>query len=214
MVFAAVRTGRAITPVPLKSGATQLFDELHSQEVLSFWFGAEPGVTRAEWFRKDPAFDVLIRERFGALVDVAVDGAIDHWMNAPHSALARLIVLDQFTRNIHRDTALAFAGDALALLAARDIIGRGWDRGYLGVQRGFVYLPFEHAESLQMQREALRLFAQLGRDEPAQQGLLEWAQKHHDIVARFGRFPHRNESLGRTSTIEEIAFLAQPGSRF
>ncbi|RZU02124.1 DUF924 family protein [Rivibacter subsaxonicus] len=182
--------------------------------VLDFWFGPEPGVRRAEWFRKDPAFDALIAERFGALVETALAHGLDHWAGVPRAALARLIVLDQFTRNIHRGSARAFAGDALALAAARELVRSGWDRGYTGVQRGFVYLPFEHAEDLAAQREALRLFGQLERDDPTQRGLLEWAQKHFEVIACFGRFPHRNEALGRASTVEEQVFLAQPGSGF
>jgi uncharacterized protein (DUF924 family) len=187
-------------------------------EVLDFWFG-RPGdadhlQTRAEWFRKDEAFDAQIAQRFGALIDAALRGELAPWARQPQSALAQVIVLDQFTRNTRRGTAGMFAGDARALAAARAICNAGDDSRMAGVQRQFVYLPFEHAEDLADQLESLRLFAQLGRDEPALAGLLEWAQKHHDIVARFGRFPHRNAALGRASTAEEIEFLKQPGSGF
>jgi uncharacterized protein (DUF924 family) len=182
--------------------------------VLEFWFGPEPGVRRAEWFRKDPAFDERIRAGFGALVDAALAGSIERWTAEPRSALAYLIVLDQFTRNLHRGSARAFAGDVQALAAAREIVVRGWDRGYLGVERSFAYLPFEHAEDLAAQQEALRLFGQLERDDPTQQGALDWAQKHHDVVARFGRFPHRNAALGRASSDAELAYLAEPGAGF
>ncbi len=189
-----------------------------ARDVLDFWFGPpdDPGhgQPRAAWFRKDPAFDATIRERFGALIEAALDGALADWAQQPLPALAQVIVLDQFARNVFRDTARAFAGDARALAAAQAMVERGQDRALGGVQRQFVYLPFEHAEDLAMQRQSLRLFAALGQDEPALAGLLEWAQKHHDIVARFGRFPHRNAALGRASSAEEAAFLLTPGSGF
>ena len=183
--------------------------------VLDFWFGREPGEkTRAEWFRRDPAFDLEISTRFGALIEQALAGGIDAWADAPLPALARVIVLDQFTRNSFRDTARAFAGDSQALAAAQRILQLGWNVGYSGVQRQFCYLPFEHAEDRGMQQLALQLFAQLGQDHPKLAELLKWAQAHHDIVARFGRFPHRNAVLGRVSTAEEAQFLSQPGSSF
>ena len=187
-------------------------------EVLDFWFG-HPGDAqylkpREAWFRKDAAFDALIVQRFGALVDAALCGELAHWARQPLSALAQVIVLDQFTRNTRRGTAGMFAGDARALAAARAMVADGDDLRLAGVQRQFVYLPFEHSEALADQVECLRLFEQLGREEPALADLLEWARKHHDVVARFGRFPHRNAALGRASTAEEIAFLQQPGSGF
>lgn len=188
------------------------------QAVLDFWFGrpgdAGHGTPRIEWFRKDAAFDATIAQRFGALIELALAGGIDDWADTPDGALARLLVLDQFTRNVHRDTARAFAGDAKALAGAQRMVNEGADRGLLPVQRMFVYLPFEHAENLALQQESLRLFGQLAADDPARADLLDWAQKHHDVVARFGRFPHRNQALGRPSSAEEIEFLAQPGSRF
>ena len=192
-----------------------------AQAVLDFWFGAtdDPGhaQTRPQWFRKDEAFDAAIAQRFGPLIECALIGGIDDWSAAPLAplpALARVIVLDQFTRNSFRGTARAFAGDAMALQTARALVASGLDRQFSGVQRQFCYLPFEHAEDLSHQRTAVQLFEQLGRDEPALAGLTEWAQRHMDIVARFGRFPHRNAALGRVSTPEEIAFLQQPGSSF
>ncbi len=192
--------------------------DARAADVLEFWFGApdESGrlPTRQAWFRKDPAFDAAIGKRFGMLVDAALRGELADWEREPLSALALVIVLDQFTRNTRRDSAGAFAGDALALGVARRLIASGRDRALQGVQRQFIYLPFEHAEDLADQREALRLFEQLGQDHTELAGLLEWAQKHHDIVARFGRFPHRNAALGRSSTAEEVEFLKQPGSGF
>lgn len=190
-------------------------------EVLAFWFGAPdaagPLSTRPEWFRKDDAFDAQIVQRFGKLIDEALIGGIDDWGAAPLQALptlARVIVLDQFTRNAFRHSARAFAGDAMALQSARGLVASGLDRELAGVQRQFAYLPFEHAEDLPHQRTAVQLFTQLGRDEPALAGLVEWAQRHHDIVARFGRFPHRNAALDRPSSADEIEFLKQPGSGF
>ena len=190
-------------------------------DVLDFWFGppADPdhARSRVQWFRKDEAFDQQVVARFGALIEQALAGGTDDWIAPPLQplpALARVIVLDQFTRNAFRGSARAFAGDAMALQTARALVAAGLDRGLTGVQRQFVYLPFEHAEDLAHQRTSVQLFEQLGRDEPALAGLLEWAQRHHDIVARFGRFPHRNAVLGRASTDEEAAFLLTPGSSF
>ena len=189
-----------------------------AQAVLDFWFGTPDDPLhhspRDKWFVKDPAFDAECGQRFGALIEQALAGALGHWATLPQGALAQIVVLDQFTRNVFRGSARAFAGDARALAAAQALVAGGGDRQLTGVQRQFVYLPFEHAEDLVMQREALRLFAQLEHDEPALAGLLQWAQRHHDIVERFGRFPHRNAALGRTSTAEELGFLQQPGSGF
>lgn len=190
-------------------------------EVLDFWFGPtdDPGhaMPRVQWFKKDDAFDALIVQRFGPLIHRALVGEIDDWLTRPIEplpALARVIVLDQFTRNAFRGTARAFAGDAMALHTARALVASGADRALTGVQRQFSYLPFEHAEDLSHQRTSVQLFKQLGQDEPALAGLEEWAQRHLDIVARFGRFPHRNAALGRESTAEEAAFLLTPGSGF
>jgi uncharacterized protein (DUF924 family) len=187
-------------------------------EVLDFWFGAPDQPfhlqTRPEWFRKDPAFDAQIRTRFGTLIEAALRGELQGWAALPRSALARIVVLDQFPRNVFRGSARMFDGDVLALAAAREMLASGTDRSLAGVQRQFVYLPFEHSEVLANQQQALHLFGQLEAEQPALQGLTEWARKHHDIVARFGRFPHRNATLGRPSTPEELEFLKQPGSGF
>lgn len=189
--------------------------------VLDFWFGPpdHPGHAqpRPQWFQKDDAFDAQIRQRFGPLIERALIGDIDDWLTRPVEplpALALVIVLDQFTRNAFRGTARAFAGDAMALQTARALVASGADRSLTGVQRQFAYLPFEHAEDLSHQRTAVQLYQQLAADEPARADLVVWAQKHLDIVARFGRFPHRNAALGRASTAEEAAFLLTPGSGF
>jgi uncharacterized protein (DUF924 family) len=187
-------------------------------QVLAFWFGAADDPARnqprAQWFKKDPAFDAQVRTSFGDLIELALAGGLMHWALVPAGALARIVVLDQFTRNAFRDTARAFAGDAQALAAARELVGSRGDRALPGVQRQFVYLPFEHAEDLPMQEESMRLFGQLARDEPALADLLTWAQRHHAIIERFGRFPHRNALLGRASTPQELDFLREPGSGF
>jgi uncharacterized protein (DUF924 family) len=169
------------------------------------------------WFKKDDAFDALIAQRFGPLIAQALVGGIDDWLAKPVQALpalARVIVLDQFTRNVFRGTARAFAGDGMALQTARALVASGADRALSPVQRQFAYLPFEHAEDLSHQRTSVQLFQQLAVDDPASAGLVDWARKHLDIVARFGRFPHRNVALGRASTDEEAAFLLTPGSGF
>jgi uncharacterized protein (DUF924 family) len=189
-----------------------------AQAVLDFWFGragdADYLQPRAAWFRKDEAFDAAIRDEFGAVIEAALRGELRPWAGTPESAVAWIVVLDQFPRNAFRGSARMFAGDALALAAARALVATGADRTLPGVMRQFVYLPFEHAEDLGVQHESIRLFAELARDEPALAGLPEWARKHMEIVARFGRYPHRNALLGRASTTEEIEFLQQPGSGF
>jgi len=186
-----------------------------AQEVIEFWFGTPPrDEPRAEWFRKDAAFDAMLRERFGARVEAALAGGLRQWSREPLGELARILLLDQFTRNVFRGTARAFAGDALALAAARELVARGADRRLPGAMRWFVYLPFEHAEDLPTQRESLRLFAALAAEQPALAEAQLWAVRHHGVIARFGRYPHRNEVLGRESTPEEIEFLRQPGSSF
>jgi uncharacterized protein (DUF924 family) len=181
--------------------------------VLDFWFGAST-VPRDVWFRKDAAFDAQIAQGFGAAIDAALRGEFDAWAAQPDSALARLLLLDQFTRNAHRDTPLAFAGDAQALAGARAMVAAGFDGALPALRRVFVYLPFEHAEDLAAQQEALRLFKALSVEAPPLADYEEWARKHHAVIARFGRFPHRNALLGRASTPQEILFLREPGSRF
>jgi uncharacterized protein (DUF924 family) len=185
--------------------------------VLDFWFGAhgspERGKSRAMWFKKDDAFDVSLHAKFGTLHTEARAGRLQAWEGQPKSALALIIVLDQFSRNMFRGKPESFAGDAAALRLARAVIARGQDTSLLPVMRQFLYLPFEHSENLADQDESVRLFTLL--DALAEtKGLLEWAEKHRAIVQRFGRFPHRNAILGRESTAEEMAFLTTPGSSF
>ena len=187
--------------------------QAEAAQVNAFWFGDPPGPSRVEWFRKDPAFDQRIRTRFGELHARAARGELDGWRSQPQSMLALVVVLDQFSRNLFRGDARAFAQDAHALECARQAIARGDDRMLLPVQRQFLYLPFEHSESLEDQERGLALMQELEAFE-ATRGCSEWALRHRDIVKRFGRFPHRNAALARESTAEEVEFLEQPGSGF
>ena len=196
----------------------QLGDHAEAREVLDYWFGAagspERGTIRELWFKKSEATDREIATRFGALVERALRGELAGWAETPSGALAQIILLDQFTRNIHRDTARAFAGDPRALRAATAMVGARQDLALPPEQRGFVYLPFEHAEDLAMQDEALRLFARLAEVAPQMADSSDYARRHRDVILRFGRFPHRNAALGRQSTADESSFLREPGSRF
>ena len=192
--------------------------DAQAQAVLDFWFlppdNPGYGQSRAEWFRKDEAFDARIAERFGALIDDALAGGLRAWEATPHGALARLIVLDQLTRNVHRGTPRAFAGDAQALALAQSLTEQGLDQQLPPMLRAFAYLPFEHAEDLAMQARAVELFQLLSKAQPGFESMLDYAQRHQEVIARFGRFPHRNAILGRPSTPQEVAFLRQPGSSF
>jgi uncharacterized protein (DUF924 family) len=186
-----------------------------AQAVLDFWFGQPPAPRpRDEWFKKDPAFDALISQRFGSLIEEALAGGLRDWLHNGPSALARTLLLDQFTRNTFRGTARAFAGDAQALASARTLVAQGWHVALAPLPRWFVYLPFEHSEDLATQQEGLRLFDALAQQHPGMADARQWALKHWSVIERFGRYPHRNALLGRTSTAEELAFLQQPGSSF
>jgi uncharacterized protein (DUF924 family) len=184
-------------------------------DVLLFWFGEGPeyGMRHKRWFEKDAAFDAEIRVRFLALCDELLGGARRDWLEGPADCLARIVALDQFPRNMFRGSARAFEGDALALEAARYALARVYDRAMLPVERMFAYLPFEHSESLEDQLLACELTLPLAAfAETADTH--RYAVAHRDIIRRFGRFPHRNAALGRTSTPEETEFLNQPGSGF
>ncbi len=182
-------------------------------EVREFWFGKEPGAPRDEWFRKDVAFDTDIRRRFGALHERAARRELEAWRASSEPMLALIVVLDQFSRNLHRGDARAFAQDAYARECAVQALARGDDAALLPVQRQFIYLPLEHSEDLSDQERCVELMRALEAFEETR-GLVVWAEKHRDIVKRFGRFPHRNVALGRPSTVEETEFLKQPGSGF
>ncbi|RYX97494.1 MAG: DUF924 domain-containing protein [Comamonadaceae bacterium] len=192
--------------------------------VLEFWLA--DGVTLdwpsqdlgKVWFGNDLALDGRIREKFGPLVDEALSGGLKTWENDPLQRLALIILLDQFTRNLFRGKAEAFAGDARTQQLTMDAVERGWDHGMTCAARVFLYMPLMHAEDLALQQECVIRFAELHDEAPEAvkkniQGSLEFAEKHRDIVAIFGRFPHRNAALGRTDTVEEREFLVT-GPRF
>ncbi|MEX3957135.1 DUF924 family protein [Trinickia sp. EG282A] len=189
-----------------------------ARDVLDFWFG-EPGSARFgkewdRWFDGDEGFDAALGARFGETLEAARRGDFDDWERSPLGTLALIVVLDQFSRNIHRGSAEAFAGDARALAAARRMVDSGGDRRLPSAQhRAFVYMPFEHDESRESQELAVRLFEALER-ETGLSGYLRYARRHAEIIERFGRFPHRNAMLGRRSTAAERDFLSEPGSSF
>jgi uncharacterized protein (DUF924 family) len=195
------------------------------QPILSFWFGtldargqATPEVM-ARWFRPDDAFDQEIRDRFGAEHAAVLGGRRDAWLTSPRGRLAYVLVLDQFTRNMFRGTAAAFSADDRAFDAAIGGITRGMDQKCSIGERPFYYMPLMHSEDLAAQTMCVAMFTRLREQQPEDQraavdnGIL-FAGKHRDIIARYGRFPHRNAALGRTSTKAELEFLAGPDSSF
>lgn len=198
---------------------------MDAETVLSFWLGEldENGLCATEqterWWAKDAAFDELVRERFGALIESIADGGQREWLDTPRGRLAYVVVLDQFTRNAFRGSARAFAQDGLALSTAEEGITVGHDRQLRGQERVFLYMPFMHSEDLSTQERGVALFRAF-RDEshgPLRKELdnnLLFAERHRDVIANWGRFPHRNQILGRVSTEEEREFLKQPGSSF
>jgi uncharacterized protein (DUF924 family) len=198
-----------------------------ANDVLAFWFGDASAATEApqlkrwveRWFTRDEAFDAEIAGRFGDLLAAARRGELDDWALAPRGRLALVIVLDQFSRNLHRGGAEAYAGDAKALALAAAAVDHGVDAGLSPIERVFLYLPFEHAEALASQERAVALFGALAAQAPAGiagafSSFHDYAIRHRDVIARFGRFPHRNAALGRADTAAEAEYLAQPGSGF
>lgn len=194
-------------------------------DVLAFWFGY-PGSAaeivarkRMLWFGKSPANDQAVFDSFTATLSAAATGQLDHWERTPRGRLALVIVLDQFPHHIHRDQAQAFATDPQALALCLGALEEKEDRQLNPIERVFLYLPLEHAESLEMQDRSVSLYEQLTREAAADERVLfedflGYARKHREVVARFGRFPHRNPILGRPSTPDELEFLKQPGARF
>ncbi|MBM3643182.1 MAG: DUF924 domain-containing protein [Alphaproteobacteria bacterium] len=182
------------------------------RELLDFWFLplSDPGHggRRELWWKSTPEFDAEISARFGAAMEDAIAGRLDGWRQSPDGALALLLLTDQFPRNVWRRTARAFSGDEHARATARLALARHYPLAYGPQIRTFFYLPFEHSEAMADQELSCALFATIGTDDA-----LKFAIDHRDIVARFGRFPHRNEALGRPSTQEEIAWL-KDGARF
>lgn len=188
-----------------------------ANEILDFWFGSSDqpdyGKPRKVWFAKEPKFDEELRSRFLTDYEKAAGGHLDEWKDSPLDCLALILLLDQFPRNIFRETPQAFATDWEALSNAHQAIALGYDRKLLNVQRWFVYLPFEHSENIDHQRQSVKLFQKLSGDKESAKAI-ESAIRHRSVIERFGRFPHRNIILGRPSTPEEKEFLKEPGARF
>lgn len=187
-----------------------------AQAVLAFWF--DPA-HREAWFATDPQFDAAIRARFAQTLQRAANDELQHWTATPEGWLALLIVLDQFPRNLYRRHAHAWQHDPSAQQLALWGIAEGLDRRLPPLQRVFAYMPLEHAEQLELQQRCVSLFETLCSALPVQErqhytGFLDYARKHQAVIARFGRFPHRNAVLGRANTPEEAAYLAEPGAGF
>jgi len=179
---------------------------MQADDILYFWFEE---LSPAQHFAQDDALDAMIRARFGATCQAAQQCELWAWRTTAQGRLAEILVLDQFTRNIHRGTAAAFAQDAQALALAQELVAGHHDAALAPTQRAFAYMPYMHSESLVVHNQATMLF-----DQPGLENNLQFEVRHRDIIARFGRYPHRNAALGRTSTAQEVAFLAQPGSSF
>lgn len=195
-----------------------------SGDVLEFWFGSTMGATpteeqRKQWWEKDPAFDQEIRDRFGALFEQACAGQLDDWGATPRGTLALVILLDQFSRNLYRGDPRSWAHDAKAQSIVRKALDAGQDESLSLHERVFLYMPLMHAEDVDAQLECIEQMKRLVAladegDWKLFEANLDYAHRHHVIVERFGRFPHRNDILGRASTPEEVEFLTQPGSSF
>ena len=179
---------------------------MQPQPILDFWFNE---LTPKHHYAKDTALDEAIRTRFGATLEAAALCELFAWRATPEGRLAEVLVLDQFSRNVYRDTARAFAQDALALALAQELVASAQDRSLPLVQRSFAYMPYMHSESALVHAQAVVLFNQ-----PGMEDTLRFELRHQAIIERFGRYPHRNAILGRTSTPEELAFLNEPGSAF
>ena len=195
------------------------------QPLLDGWFGDYPTAVQTAaargglWFGKRDSQDIEARERFGAQVEQALAGGLTEWAQCPEGWLALVLLLDQLPRMIFRDTPKSFSGDLRAQALVVQGIAADFDRQLLPIQRVFIYLVFEHCENLAVQNEAVSRYIDLVAQQPeAERKLftdyLNYAEKHQQVIARFGRFPHRNAVLGRESTAEELAFLSGPGSRF
>lgn len=178
------------------------------QEILHFWFEE---TAPALWFQKNEQFDQHIRERFLSAYKLAAEGVCDSWRDDADGCVALCVVLDQFPRNMFRGTQAAFATDARALNIARFAISRGFDQTLSLARRRFLYLPFEHSEDMADQERALALFKSIAAEDRL---AYDYAVRHYDVIARYGRFPHRNAILGRKNTPEEEEYLAQPGAGF
>ena len=174
--------------------------------ILEFWFQE---ITPAQWWKVDPAFDSLVAERFGDIHKQAIRAELFAWRDTPHGRLAEIIVLDQFSRNIHRGTPRAFEADPLALALAQEAVAAKADAALAQEERNFLYMPYMHSESKQIHAVAEPIFK---ANTP--ESIYNFELRHKAIIDRFGRYPHRNVMLGRASTPEELAFLTEPGSSF
>lgn len=199
--------------------------EPRAEALLELWFGdaaRDPDTARERnktWFQASAPFDELLRSQFGDLPARLRSGEFAHWRNDPRTALARILALDQIPRNVFRGLPAAFAFDALAQEAAIEAVGRGYDHVLHPLEAVFVYLPFEHAENMDLQRQSVERFRQLRERSPAAladlfDSYLDYAQRHANVVAQFGRFPHRNATVGRPATAAEDAYLEGGGQRF
>lgn len=180
-------------------------------DVLDFWFAGDGTRYRAAWFKKDVAFDAECA-RFADALRTARGGGFDHWADTARGMLALIVLLDQFSRNLHRGSPDTYAADPKARALAREAVARGFDRTLHAVERCFVYLPFMHSEDIADQHESVRLFETLRL--AVGDASVEYAYRHRDVIRRFGRFPHRNAVLGRESTPEELRYLGEPGAGF
>lgn len=189
-------------------------------EILEFWFGTLDPLQisysegRKRWFLKNEVFDATCRQRFLDVYQQAIAHQLDTWEETALGTLALVLVLDQFPRNMFRNTPQAFASDEQARQVAKRAIARGFDQSLHPVQRIFIYLPLEHSELLEDQHQSVELFTALGATHPELYDTLDYAQRHRAVIEQFGRFPHRNQILGRSSTPDELEFLKQPGSSF
>ena len=202
-------------------------DRIRINQVLHFWFGdlkknEVPGDDKQKsWWMKDTEYDKRIKDNFGNDLKMAINGELDYWKTSPEGSLALIILLDQFSRNIYRDTSKAFSQDNKSIQICLEGIEKGFDKKLHPVQRIFYYIPLMHSEDIDMQEKSLKYFSGLSEQYKEQKSIAdvvsnsyEFAVKHYDIIKRFGRYPHRNEILGRESTPDEIEFLKQPGTSF
>jgi len=179
---------------------------MKAETIIEFWFET---IEPKSWWIKDHDFDLLLEQKFTQIHHQAINGELYHWRSSAYGRLAEIIILDQFSRNIYRNSAQAFAYDGMALLLAQEALAHNCQLQLQGKEKSFLYMPFMHSESVVIHEQALQLF-----NEPEVAGNLEFEKRHKAIIDRFGRYPHRNKILGRESTAEELLFLEKPGSSF
>ncbi len=179
---------------------------MRAEDILNFWFNE---ISEKSWWEKSKSFDDVIRRRFLEVYEAAVRGELAHWRDTIRGRLAEIIVLDQFPRNMFRDNARAFQADALALMLSQEAVRAGGYENWPASWRAFLFMPYMHSESAKVQEDCIKLF-----EGPGLENNLDFAHRHKAIIDRFGRYPHRNDILGRKSTPEEVEFLKKPGSSF